>query len=93
MKNILLPTDFSDISLNSINYRTKTHLLLSIIGTCCSFIPHYYLEQKIYMSKAQSWLKKILEIEFFESLRFIIPVNDKLDIEIVEEDYGMITTL
>lgn len=37
--------------------------------------------------------REILGIDSFDALQFIVALNDKLQIEIPEEDYGKIATL
>lgn len=38
-------------------------------------------------------IRESLEIDSFDTLRFIVSVNEKFRIEIPEEDYGKITTI
>ncbi|WP_035671120.1 acyl carrier protein [Flavobacterium sp. 83] len=38
-------------------------------------------------------IRETLNIDSFDSLQFIVALNEKLGIEIPEEDYGKITTL
>ena len=38
-------------------------------------------------------IRESLEIDSFDTLRFIVSVNEKFGIEIPEEDYGKITTI
>ncbi|MCG9971675.1 acyl carrier protein [Christiangramia crocea] len=38
-------------------------------------------------------IKESLDIDSFDTLRFIVSVNEKFEIEIPEEDYGKITTI
>lgn len=38
-------------------------------------------------------IREVLNIDSFDSLQFIVSLNEKLGIEIPEEDYGKIPTL
>jgi acyl carrier protein len=38
-------------------------------------------------------IREVLNIDSFDSLQFIVSLNEKLGIEIPEEDYGKISTL
>ena len=38
-------------------------------------------------------IRETLDIDSFDSLQFLVSLNQKLGIEIPEEDYGKITTL
>jgi acyl carrier protein len=38
-------------------------------------------------------IREILSIDSFDTLQFIVALNEKLGIEIPEQDYGKITTL
>lgn len=38
-------------------------------------------------------IREILDIDSFDTLQFLVSLNEKLRIEIPEEDYGKITTL
>jgi acyl carrier protein len=38
-------------------------------------------------------IREVLNIDSFDSLQFIVKLNEKLGIEIPEEDYGKIPTL
>jgi acyl carrier protein len=38
-------------------------------------------------------IRETLDIDSFDSLQFLVSLNEKLGIEIPEEDYGKITTL
>ncbi|MBP6180391.1 phosphopantetheine-binding protein [Flavobacterium sp.] len=38
-------------------------------------------------------IREILSIDSFDTLQFIVALNEKLRIEIPEQDYGKITTL
>lgn len=38
-------------------------------------------------------IREVLNIDSFDSLQFIVSLNEKLGIEIPEEDYGKITTI
>ena len=38
-------------------------------------------------------IRETLNIDSFDSLQFIVALNEKIGIEIPEEDYGKITTL
>lgn len=43
--------------------------------------------------KPEENIRESLEIDSFDTLRFIVSVNEKFGIEIPEEDYGKITTI
>ena len=43
--------------------------------------------------KADEKFREILGIDSFDALQFIVALNEKLGIEIPEEDYGKITTI
>jgi len=38
-------------------------------------------------------IREVLNIDSFDSLQFVVSLNEKLGIEIPEEDYGKISTL
>jgi acyl carrier protein len=38
-------------------------------------------------------IRKTLDIDSFDTLQFLVSLNEKLGIEIPEEDYGKVTTL
>lgn len=38
-------------------------------------------------------IREALNIDSFDALQFLIAINDKLDIDIPEQDYGKTTTL
>jgi acyl carrier protein len=38
-------------------------------------------------------IRETLDIDSFDTLQFLVSVNEKMGIEIPEEDYGKITTL
>jgi acyl carrier protein len=43
--------------------------------------------------KPDEKFREILDIDSFDALQFIVALNEKLGIEIPEEDYGKITTI
>jgi len=38
-------------------------------------------------------IREVLNIDSFDSLQFVVSLNEKLGVEIPEEDYGKISTL
>lgn len=43
--------------------------------------------------QADENIRETLDIDSFDSLQFLVSINEKLGIEIPEQDYGKITTL
>jgi acyl carrier protein len=43
--------------------------------------------------QADENIREVLDIDSFDSLQFLVSLNQKLGIEIPEEDYGKITTV
>lgn len=43
--------------------------------------------------QADENIREVLDIDSFDSLQFLVSLNQKLGIEIPEEDYGKITTM
>ena len=43
--------------------------------------------------QADENIRETLDIDSFDSLQFLVSLNEKLGIEIPEQDYGKITTL